>query len=117
MLSPSLFVSIFDPTLDYMEALEKNYTRLENMPANGMNTVSLGLHHRQGVNEAGKYDYELTISSTPSLDLRCDSSSGVAVENACWMALFLSFPSFNRRVTEQAYKMSWTVGGVIDKEP
>lgn len=109
ILGPSLFVSIFDPTLDLLEALQKNYTRLEHMPANGLSTVTLGLHHRQALNEPGKYDYELSISSTPSMDLRCDSSAEVNMEMACWMTIFLSFPSFSRRVTELNYKMSLTV--------
>ncbi|KAI1401948.1 hypothetical protein F4819DRAFT_486023 [Hypoxylon fuscum] len=88
LLSPSLSIAIYDPTLTPAEALENDYTRLVLVNANGMVAVNLGLNYRQVRGKSPAYDYDLSLSSIPTLDMRCDNGSDKeAATGPCFLCL------------------------------
>jgi hypothetical protein len=95
-----LWIAVWDPTLTLPEALEKGYTRLTLINANGMAYISLGLHYRQALNAAPAYDYDLRISTTPAQNLVCDVSGlNGEPDGPCHVTMLLQFPTFERRVS------------------
>ncbi|KAK0615677.1 hypothetical protein B0T17DRAFT_510258 [Bombardia bombarda] len=81
-LSPSIWVAIYDPTLTLEEAFANGYTRMVLINANGIAAINLGLNQRQTLGKALAYDYQLSISTIPSLKLNCDVSNSEAVSRA-----------------------------------
>ena len=78
--------------------------------ANGMVQVNLGLALRQVNGKSPSYDYRLTISSIPAMNLTRDrSSSGNADYGPCFISLFLQFPTFGRRTSRLGPGLSWLV--------
>jgi len=109
-LNPSLWLSIWDPTLTLQEALEKGYTRLVLINANGMSSIILGLRSRQAIGQAPAYDYQLSISTTPAQDLVCDVSGTIrSPSGPCHITLLLQFPTFERQVSRLMPVMGWVV--------
>ncbi|KAK0662473.1 hypothetical protein QBC41DRAFT_368312 [Cercophora samala] len=107
VLSPSLWIAVYDPTLTVREALENGYTRMVLINANGMTALNLGLNYREALGHAPAYDYHLSISTTPSMDLQCDTSDEKGASGLCWLSLFVQFPSFERQVSRQDVAMKW----------
>ncbi|KAK4645796.1 hypothetical protein QC761_204725 [Podospora bellae-mahoneyi] len=107
VLSPSLWIAVYDPTLTVREALENGYSRMVLINANGMTALNLGLNYREALGHAPAYDYHLSISTTPSMDLQCDTSDAKGASGLCWLSLFLQFPSFERQVSRQDVAMKW----------
>ncbi|KAI0180735.1 hypothetical protein GGR52DRAFT_566993 [Hypoxylon sp. FL1284] len=70
ILSPSLWVAVYDPTLTLTDALENDYTRLTMVDADGMVAISLGLNYRQARGKSPAYDYDLTLSTIPRRQAR-----------------------------------------------
>ncbi|KAI1135791.1 hypothetical protein F5Y05DRAFT_421172 [Hypoxylon sp. FL0543] len=109
LLSPSLWVAVYDPTLTFEQALENDYTRLILVNANGMIAVNLGLNYRQVRGKRPAYDYDLSLSTVPALDMRCDIGSDTrAPTGPCFISLWLQFPTFERQVSTQSYATSWS---------
>ncbi|PKS08635.1 hypothetical protein jhhlp_005022 [Lomentospora prolificans] len=106
VLSPSLWIAIYDPTLTLTQALEDNYTRIILVNANGMTAINLGLNYRQTIGKAPAYDYGLVISTIPATDLPCDTSFGDATQK-CFLSFFIQFPTFDRQVSIPEKAMSW----------
>lgn len=110
LLSPSLWIAIYDPTLNLQEALENGYTRMILVNANGMTAINLGLNYRQVFNASPAYDYDLSISTIPAMTLVCDlGSTTQPASGPCHISLFLQIPSFTRQMSLMSYAMSWTV--------
>ncbi|KAI2465618.1 hypothetical protein F4781DRAFT_424665 [Annulohypoxylon bovei var. microspora] len=108
LLSPSLSVAIYDPTLNLTEALENDYTRPILINANGMVAVNLGLNYRQARGRAPAYDYDISLSTIPSLEMQCDVGSDTEqATGPCFLSLWIQFPTFERQVSTQGYAMSW----------
>ncbi|RKU49366.1 hypothetical protein DL546_001492 [Coniochaeta pulveracea] len=101
VLSPSLWVAMFDPTLDITEALERGYTRMQLVDANALVAINLGLQLRESAGQTPAFDYELSISTIPSVSKVEDDDTG-------WLSLFLQFPSFTRQVSNQHKAWSWS---------
>lgn len=107
-LNPSLWLSIWDPTLTLQEALEKGYTRLVLINANGMSSITLGLRSRQAIGGAPAYDYQLSVSTTPAQDLVCDVSGTIGSPSGpCHITLLLQFPTFERQISRLMPVMGW----------
>ncbi|KAK0639562.1 hypothetical protein B0T16DRAFT_518489 [Cercophora newfieldiana] len=100
-LSPSLYIAVHDPTLTVEEALANGYTRMVLINANGMVAINLGLESREALGHAPANDYQLTISTVPSMTMECDASA------ACFLTLIFQFPSFERQVLRQDVKLKW----------
>ncbi|XXG96343.1 hypothetical protein Hte_002625 [Hypoxylon texense] len=110
LLSPSLWIAVYDPTLTLTEALENDYTRLTLVNANGMVAINLGLNYRQMRGKPPAYDYDLSFSTVPSMDRLCDRGSDTdPATEPCFISLWLQFPTFERQVSTQSYAMSWAV--------
>ncbi|KAF2138606.1 uncharacterized protein K452DRAFT_89052 [Aplosporella prunicola CBS 121167] len=108
-LQPSIWVAIYDRKFTLKQALEKGYTRMILINANGMTAINLGLEYRQALNEEPAYDYSLSISTIPAQDLVCDvSSRKQTASGPCHTSLFLQIPTFDRRISLQSYAMKWT---------
>ncbi|KAK4174862.1 hypothetical protein QBC36DRAFT_356192 [Triangularia setosa] len=107
VLSPSLWIAVYDPTLTVREALENGYTRMVLINANGMAAINLGLNYREALGHAPAYDYQLSISTIPSIDLQCDTSDPRGASGPCFLSLFVQFPSFERQVSQQDVAMKW----------
>ncbi|KAK0735324.1 hypothetical protein B0T21DRAFT_411962 [Apiosordaria backusii] len=107
VLSPSLWIAVYDPTLTVQEALENGYTRMVLINANGMTALNLGLNYREALGKAPAYDYQLSISTIPSMDLQCDTSDPKGASGPCFLSLFVQFPSFERQVSRQDVAMKW----------
>ncbi|KAK4217729.1 hypothetical protein QBC37DRAFT_437796 [Rhypophila decipiens] len=109
ILSPSLFIAVYDPTLTLQQALENGFTRLNLVNANGVAAINLGLSYRdyQYIGKPPAYDYTLSISGIPGTDLRCDVSSPEKNTGHCFLSLFMQFPTFDRLVFTQKVAMSY----------
>lgn len=101
ILSPSLYVAIHDPTLLLQQALEANYTRLVLVNANGMTSINLGLSSREVLGQAPAYDYQLSISTIPAMDLPC----GVGKPGSwpCFIDIIFQFPTFDTKLSRYKF--------------
>lgn len=77
--------------------------------ANGIVAVNVGLRIRQAPNAAPAYDYDLGISSSPTTDLVCDTSTELTFQYPCYVSLFIQIPTFERTIIRIQKEMSWTV--------
>ncbi|KAI1101405.1 hypothetical protein F4804DRAFT_344013 [Jackrogersella minutella] len=110
LLSLSLSVAVYDPTLTLTEALENDYTRPILVNANGMVVINLGLNYRQVRDRDPAYDYDISLSTVPALDLLCDKGSDTQpATKPCFLSLWLQFPTFERQVSTQGYAISWAL--------
>jgi hypothetical protein len=110
ILSPSLWLAIYDPTLTLQGALDNGYTRMILVNANGMTAINLGLNYRQVFGTTPAYDYDLSISTIPATDIVCNlGSTAPMATGPCCVSLFLQIPTFTRQVSLMSYEMSWTV--------
>ncbi|KAK4191329.1 hypothetical protein QBC35DRAFT_487939 [Podospora australis] len=107
VLSPSLWIAIHDPTLTVQQTLESGHTRMVLINANGMTAINLGINRRKALGRAPADDYQLSISTIPSMDLQCDVSADGGARGMCFVSLFLQFPSFERLVSRQDVAMKW----------
>ncbi|KAK3324391.1 hypothetical protein B0T19DRAFT_229532 [Cercophora scortea] len=107
VLSPSLWLAIYDPTLTLDQALDAGYTRMVLINANGIVAINLGLSQREALNRKPAYDYQLSVSTIPASDLLCDVASSVHQSGPCFLSLFLTFPTFDRQVSRQSFELSW----------
>ncbi|KAI0901157.1 hypothetical protein F4806DRAFT_183142 [Annulohypoxylon nitens] len=108
LLSPSLSIAVYDPTLSLRQALENDYTRPILVNANGMVAVNLGLNYRQTRGKAPAYDYDVSLSTIPAVDMLCDRGSDTTPSTGpCFLSLWLQFPTFERQVSTQGYAMEW----------
>lgn len=105
LLSPSLWIAIYDPTLNLTSALENGYTRMVLINANGMTAINLGLNRRQAPNTSPAYDYQLSVSTIPAASVDCAAGS----TTHCHISLFLQFPSFDRQNSRLGVAMEWEV--------
>lgn len=101
---------MYDPTLSLRQALENDYTRPILVNANGMVAVNLGLNYRQARGKAPAYDYDVSLSTIPAVDMLCDVGSDTTPSTGpCFLSLWLQFPTFERQVSTQGYAMEWPV--------
>ncbi|OBT53607.1 hypothetical protein VE04_05157 [Pseudogymnoascus sp. 24MN13] len=106
LLSPSLWIAIYDPTLDLASALENGYTRMVLINANGVTAINLGLNRRQAPNTSPAYDYKLSVSTIPAARVNCGATSTGSTA-PCHISLFLQFPSFDRQNSRLGVEMKW----------
>ena len=109
MPSPGLSLAIFDPALSLSDALESNYTRMIDINALGSTSINLDLFYRINLDATAAYDYKLTISSTPSLNLVCNTgSNGTNYSGPCATRILLRISSFHRTILEEKKGISWS---------
>ncbi|KFZ07272.1 hypothetical protein V501_06615 [Pseudogymnoascus sp. VKM F-4519 (FW-2642)] len=106
LLSPSLWIAIYDPTLDLTSALQNGYTRMVLINANGLTAINLGLNRRQAPNTSPAYDYKLSVSTIPAAGVNCAATSTGSTA-PCHISLFLQFPSFDRQNSRLGVEMKW----------
>ncbi|KIW01023.1 uncharacterized protein PV09_07539 [Verruconis gallopava] len=107
--SPSLYIAIYDASLDLREALEKNFTRLMLFQANGQTAINLALRYREAVDGTKAYDYTLTISTVPAQTIQCEWDGVSALPDyKCFASVHLQFPSFDRIAISRGQDMSWS---------
>lgn len=76
--------------------------------ANGIVAVDIGLRLRETAGIKA-YDYTLGYSSSPAMELTCDTSDGGAFNHDCRLDLFVHFTGFDRVVVRQKKIMNWAV--------
>ncbi|OBT77156.1 hypothetical protein VF21_05058 [Pseudogymnoascus sp. 05NY08] len=106
LLMPSLWIAIYDPTLNLTSALENGYTRMVLINANGMTAINLGINRRQAPNTSPAYDYQLFVSIIPAVSVDCGVTS-TGNTAPCHISLFLQFPSFDRQNSQLGVEMEW----------
>ena len=57
-------MAIYDPSLSFMEALERGYSRMILISANGDSSINLGLQYRQAMGHTPAYDYSMNLYPT-----------------------------------------------------
>ncbi|KAK4450333.1 hypothetical protein QBC34DRAFT_461816, partial [Podospora aff. communis PSN243] len=108
--TPTLWIALHDPSLNFSEAMESGYTRMHLLNANGMTAISLTLHYRQVVGKPPAYDYGVSFSTVPIPSaVACDLALNRSAE-PCMLSLFLQYPTFDRQVSRQSVAL--TVGGL-----
>lgn len=90
VLSPGLWMVVFDPTLDLTQAL-KGYAEMILIDANSMVAVNIGLRYRRGPGIVSAYNYELSVSTSMFQEAVKDGQ-------IVWVALMLQIPSFKSLV-------------------
>ena len=60
-------MAVYDPSLGILEALEKGYSRMILVNANGDSSVNLGLQYRQEMGHTRAYDYSMILLPHPRL--------------------------------------------------
>jgi hypothetical protein len=108
-LNPSLYLAIYDSDLGMLEALEKGYTRMILINAIGVTGINLGLKYRQAIDSEPAYDYDLSMSTVPSMELACDTSSKASSSYPCHASLFIQIPTFDRKIVHQSRSLTWAV--------
>ncbi|KAL2049873.1 hypothetical protein ABVK25_009857 [Lepraria finkii] len=64
--NPSLYMAIYDPSLNFTDALQTGYTRMVLINANGDKSINLGLRYLQNDGYPPTYDYsEYSPQSIP----------------------------------------------------
>lgn len=113
--TPSLYMAVHDPSLGMVEALQRGYSRMVLISANGDSSINLGLQYRREMSStAPAYDYALGISTVPNLNLVCNTASRDSYP--CHITLFLQMPTFDRTTVTESAVMDWmdvagSVGG------
>ncbi|KAM0800056.1 hypothetical protein BDR22DRAFT_259890 [Usnea florida] len=108
--APSLYMAVYDPNLSLTDALQRGYSRLVLIGANGDSSINLGLQYRQEMGYNPAYDYTLGISTVPNLNLVCNTASNESYP--CHITLFLQMPTFDRTIMLEKPAMGWLVGDV-----
>ncbi len=109
MPSPGLSLAIFDPKNNLSYALENNYTRMIDINALGSTSINLDLFYRINLDDTAAYDYKITLSSTPSLNLVCNTgSNGTQYSGPCATRILLRISSFHRTILQEKKGISWT---------
>lgn len=112
-VNPSLLIAVYDPTLGLQEAFETGYTRMNLIDANSIVAINVGLQIRQGLDGNSAYDYTLSLSSSPVLDLVCDTSSATTYQYPCHVSLFVQIPNFDRTIISSTMAMGWQVSSKL----
>ena len=55
---------VYDPTSDLLDAYNNNYAQMNQIDANGVSTVWLGLRYREGIGTVPHYSYGKDIPKT-----------------------------------------------------
>ena len=58
--APSLYMAVYDPSLAMEDALQRGYSRMVLISANGDSSINLGLQYRQEMDYAPAYDYSVS---------------------------------------------------------
>ncbi|KAK0717536.1 hypothetical protein B0T26DRAFT_751578 [Lasiosphaeria miniovina] len=65
--------------------------------------------------ESPAYDYQLSISTTPAIDLPCDvGEPGVELTSVCFIDLVFQFPTFDTQLSRQEFVLDWVVSSASD---
>ncbi|KAK4169030.1 hypothetical protein QBC43DRAFT_84348 [Cladorrhinum sp. PSN259] len=107
ILSPSLWIAIYDPTLTLENALETGYAQMRLINANGMTNINIGLNRREALGHKPANDYHLSFSTIPATGIQCDVSSPGGAAGLCWASLFLQFPTFEITISTQSVALNW----------
>ncbi|KAK4222528.1 hypothetical protein QBC38DRAFT_80874 [Podospora fimiseda] len=107
LLPPSLWVAIYDPRLPLEEALYANYSQMRLINANGLIHINIRLNSREVPGRSAAYDYDLSLSSIPAMDIQCDVSAPGGARSPCILSLYLQYPNFERLSAKQEIAMSW----------
>ena len=134
--TPSLYMAVHDPSLGMVEALQRGYSRMVLISANGDSSINLGLQYRREMSSTTPaYDYgknvprhpfmplahrhvlqnplihlaptALGISTVPNLNLVCNTASRDSYP--CHITLFLQMPTFDRTTVTESAVMDWMV--------
>lgn len=62
--APSLYMAVYDPSLTMEDALQKGYSRMVLISANGDSSINLGLQYRQEMGYTPAYDYSVSSRIT-----------------------------------------------------
>ena len=113
-VTPTLMISLYDPQLGMQEAFVNGYTTMNLVDPNGIVSVNVGLRIQQTENNAPAYSYDLSISSSSSASLVCDSDK--VLSYPCHMGLFIQIPNFYRTIISREKENSWGVSNSIITE-
>ena len=58
--NPSLYMALYDPSLSLNDALDRGYSRMVLITANGDSSINLGLQYRQEESYNPAYDYSMS---------------------------------------------------------
>jgi hypothetical protein len=88
-------------------ALQYRYSSvpLPSLPPNSSNPPSNSTTTAAATYQAGAYDYTLSLSSSPTLGLVCNTAQNDS--HPCHSSLYIIFPSFERTVVKSMRKMDW----------
>lgn len=106
--SPSLWILIFDPTTDHLEAVEKGMASLMQFNANGVTNIMLDLNYYNVRALPPHYAYTPRMSTLPNLNLACDVAHGLDDVVPCHATLRTRFTSLQRTVYAEGRTMDWT---------
>lgn len=70
--SPTLYLAVYDPSLNVSEALRADYTRMTLINANSITSINLRLVYRQGQDYRYAYDYSEHTIHHSSIDSEFD---------------------------------------------
>ena len=126
--APSLYMAVYDPSFGMMDALQRGYSRMVLIGANGDSSINIGLQYRQDMGHTPAYDYSmfphvtcaydklslifsiaLGVSTVPNMNLVCNTASNDSYP--CHITLFLQMPSFDRTIVTENAMISWMVSG------
>lgn len=57
-------MAVYDPSLGMVDALQRGYTRMVLISANGDSSINLGLQYRQEMGYSPAYDYSMSPHAT-----------------------------------------------------
>ena len=57
--APSLYMAVYDPSFGVTDALQRGYSRMVLIGANGDSSINLGLQYRQDMGFTSAYDYSM----------------------------------------------------------
>ena len=99
-------MAVYDPALGLVPSLNLVFTRMSLVSANGIVAVNIGLRLRT-VDTITAYDYSLSLSNSPALELTCDTSSTESYYHDCRLELFVHITGFDRVVSRTRKVLSW----------
>jgi hypothetical protein len=107
--SPGLSIALYDPRLNFTDALSAGYTRLVDINALGSTSINMNLRYRKTYEGLQAYDYQLELSSAPALNLVCNTANDkVEYRSPCTTSLLIHIPSFQQLLSDEKPSYSWT---------
>ncbi|KAK5737226.1 hypothetical protein LTR17_006838 [Elasticomyces elasticus] len=106
---PSLYLAIFDRSLDLTDAISNNYAEIIDIDALGTSAINLAVVYRKPWRKDPVFSYIPTVNSIPAMNLACDTANdNMNYHEICTTFLYIRIPNTDVTVKQDVRSLTWT---------